>query len=222
MRVLIAIHGAHSQPERMQAQRETWLKDLKGADYRYFLGLVDDLTEWDSTDVVYINSPDGPVWQGPHRTWVLNRKTEALVRYALTRGYDYVFKCDDDTWVHVDRLLDSGFEEHDYAGSMDRHYDFALGRSYEWAQGGAGYWLSRRAMEVVAANGLHRARAEDFAVGQLLAANGIRPHHDGRYRPAVSESDLEDTTSWLPSPRNSRLITLHKVSPPWMHRLHER
>jgi hypothetical protein len=204
VKVLIAIHGAHSQHAQMEAQRETWLKDLKGADYRYFLGqpaLGDE-------DVEYGTFPDGPNWEGHRRTWWLNRKTEALASYAIANGYDFVFKCDDDTYVSVPELLASGFEAHDYSGSMDRHYDYELSLAYEWAQGGAGYWLSRRSMEIVAA-GLTKIRAEDFAVGLTLAANGIRPHHDRRYQPAIREIDPPDA------------ITFHKVDAALMRRLHE-
>lgn len=205
MKVLIAIHGAHSQPEQMAAQRETWLRGLEGADYKYFLGqpAVDD------EDVVTVDCPDGPNWEGHRRTWWLNRKTEALARYAIAHGYDYVFKCDDDTYVYPDRLLASGFEAHDYSGSMDRHHDFELGHSYEWAQGGAGYWLSRRAMRIVA-TGLTSVRAEDFAVGRLLAANGIRAHHDGRYCPAVQQGEYPKADP----------VTLHKVSADRMREIH--
>jgi hypothetical protein len=37
MKLLIAILGAHTQPEQMQAQRETWFMDCP-CDYLYFLG----------------------------------------------------------------------------------------------------------------------------------------------------------------------------------------
>jgi hypothetical protein len=191
----------------MAAQRETWLKDLKGADYKYFLGEPAGL----DTDVVYGSYPDGPNWEGHRRTWAINRKTESLARFAIKNGYHYVFKCDDDTYVRTDKLLASGFEAHDYTGFMGSHYDFESGHPYEWAQGGAGYWLSHKAMLLVA-TGLTRIRAEDFAVGQLLALNGIAAHHDDRYQPAVSQQDIEHP--------DSRMITFHKVDPESMRRLH--
>jgi hypothetical protein len=232
VKVLIAIHGAHSQPEAMQAQRDTWLKDLKGADYKYFLGqpdgqsigtraglatrawmirkgLVNGPLVYSEDDIVQIDSPDGPLWEGTYRTWVLNRKTEALARYALKHGYDYVFKCDDDTYVYPDRLLRSGFENYDYSGNLDKHHAPDVGW-YRWAQGGAGYWLSHRAMLLVA-TGLTRIRAEDFAVGQLLAANGITAHHDERYCPAIRQGEVP----------KSDPITLHKVSPASMRAIHQ-
>jgi hypothetical protein len=207
MRVLIGIHGSHSQPEQMAAQRETWLANLQGADYKYFVGHPGAKAE----DELAVDCADGPLWEGHQRTWILNRKTEAIAQYALQGGYDYVFKCDDDTYAFVDRLLSSGFEAHDYAGFMGVHHATEVG-DYYWAQGGAGYWLSRRAMAVIVWQGLYRARAEDFAVGQTLAADGIKAHHDARYVPAATVDQLEH-----PSPD---LITLHKVSAVWMRRIH--
>jgi fringe-like protein len=165
---------------------------------------------------VCVPYPDGPIWEPSEpsrRTLFLNRKTEALAKYALDTGYDFVFKCDDDTYVNVERLLASGFESHDYVGNMDEHWTPTLGK-YQWAQGGAGYWLSRQAMEIVATSGLHLARAEDFAVGQILAAHGVRPAHDARYIPSVTEEQL--ASGLLPDD----FITLHKIDPAWMRKLH--
>ena len=227
MRILIAIHGAHSQPDQMQAQRETWLQTLTiWADYKFFLGRATrckgDCGDAEceqlnaalkAPDVVTVNCDDGPLWNGPQRTLVLNRKTEALVRYALEHDYEYVFKCDDDTYIRTDLLWSSGFEQHDYVGLMGGHHAQGVG-DYSWAQGGAGYWLSRRAMEIIDAAGLHLARAEDFAVGQILALHGIRAHNETRYVPAVTEEQLAN-----PDPDS---ITFHKVNPQWMRRLHGR
>jgi hypothetical protein len=116
--------------------------------------------------------------------------------------------------VRVDRLLCAlgqlGFDYYDYAGITEPHRIFG-GISYRWAQGGAGYWLSRKAMEIISADGLHLMPAEDFAVGVLLALNGIHPFHDERYRSAVSTKDLEN-----PDPN---WITLHKVNHEWMRKL---
>lgn len=211
-RILIAIHGSHSQPEQMQAQRDTWLKDLVGmADYKFFLGHPAS----DAEDVVSLDMADGPIWltsqrNGP-RTLVLNRKTEGLVKYAYEQGYDFVFKCDDDTFAWPHRLLLSEFEKYDYSGFVDRHYAKDIG-FYQWAQGGSGYWLSRKAMAVIVEHGLHLVPAEDFAVGQILARNGIHPHHDARYVPGTTPHDL--------SHPSVQFLTLHKVSAEWMYRLH--
>jgi hypothetical protein len=202
MKIIIGIHGSHAHSDRMEAQRDTWLRDLQGEDYKFFVG--DPAVE--AEDIVHVPYADGPVWEGHRRTLVLNRKAEALIRHAIENDCDYVFKCDDDTYIRVPELLASGFEQYDYSGFTEPHWTVRTGQ-YRWAQGGAGYWLSRKAMEIVAANGLHLARAEDFAVGELLAQHGITPHHDQRYN-AASKPKSED---W---------ITLHRVTPAAMRTLH--
>ena len=37
---------------------------------------------------------------------------QAIYRWALAHGFAFVYKCDDDTFVYLDRLLASGFEHY--------------------------------------------------------------------------------------------------------------
>jgi hypothetical protein len=103
----------------------------------------------------------------------LPHKVQAMCRYALAEGYEYLFKCDDDTFVNVDRLLRSGFEKFDYAGRFNS-------ATTGWATGGTGYWLSKRAMRVISEAGI-ADWAEDRFVGTVLRRAGIRCHRDTRY-----------------------------------------
>jgi hypothetical protein len=202
MKLLIAIHGSHSQPEHVAAQRETWLCDLDGrADFRYFFGQPALAAD---PETVYLDCPDGPLFNGIARTDVPEQKTEGLARYALTHDYDYVFKCDDDTYVNIDRLLSSGFAEHDYTGRMCKLYSFAIPGWFQFAEGGGGYWLSRPAMEIVA-RGLRRGWSEDMAVGHAMAEHGIAANHDDRY--------YSDAAYWKVWSLPAGAITLHKCDP---------
>jgi hypothetical protein len=91
---------------------------------------------------------------------------------------DYIFKCDTDTYVALDRLLAYPYKEHDYAG-------------YEWkcfphpyASGGAGYWLSNEAIKVLLQHPPSAdlsMPAEDYWVGQVLGEAGIRLYPDSNY-----------------------------------------
>lgn len=222
MRILIAIHGSYSRPEQMEAQRNTWLRDLK-TDHRFFLGNPDlplaamppagtSVAMSDLADnVVYLDMPDGPnvdpqrAWQG-HRTPVCQRKTEALCRYAFEHGYDYVLKCDDDTYVRPVLLLESDFENYDYVGRLESHYAADIG-FYKFANGGAGYWLSREAMKLINQHGLNLVPIEDYAVGQLLARNDIRAEHDEHYCPTLE-------------PCGSEWFTVHQAKSEDMYRLY--
>lgn len=72
----------------------------------------------------------------------LPTKMRAAFRWALEYEYDYVFKTDTDVFIHADRLLASGLEHfqsgHDFVG--------LVGNPGDCCGGGAGYWLSRKAI----------------------------------------------------------------------------
>jgi hypothetical protein len=206
----------------MQAQRETWLSDpmiteTEGIHYRYALGHPGHSFE-PSDDCLHYGFPDGPIYErhsGGPRTWVLNHKVYALACYALENDYDFLFKCDDDTYARPRHLLMSGFEDHDYSGLTDRHYAADIG-FYKWCQGGAGYWLSRDALKVVVRDGISCVKgAEDFAVGQTLARAHVEATHDERYIAEPSAEDLYRASERIPD-----WITLHKVGPKEMRALH--
>lgn len=64
-------------------------------------------------------------------------KMRAAFRWALEHEYDYIFKCDRDTFVHASRLLDAVPAGKDFVG--------LVGNPGDCCGGGAGYWLSRNA-----------------------------------------------------------------------------
>ena len=91
--------------------------------------------------------------------------------------------CDTDTFLLPNKLLSCGFEDYDYVGKIDRPLGQTFGytaidrdgvktfnpRSYPWASGGYGYFLSRKAFEIVASATVI-GWAEDMIVGNLLGA----------------------------------------------------
>ena len=132
-------------------------------------------------------------------------KTQAICKYAVSHGYTNVFKCDNDTYVDVPRLLTSGFENHDYVG-----FDWDGRGGY--CSGGSGYWLSEKSCKIVIASQFtsdygddtrRSLRGEDLQVGEALRAAGVMPVGDSRYRLRV------------PGPTsNNDVITLHDIMNP--------
>jgi hypothetical protein len=136
----------------------------------------------------------------------LGYRVREICRWALAHGYDYVFKCDDDTYVYIDRLLKSGFQQFDYSG----HVWVGITPN-PFCSGGAGYWLSRKAMEVIAAQPDEKSNEplEDVWVGDTLVKAGFRVYMDYRYRPT------------LPPVISPHFITVHYVkSPDQMREIH--
>lgn len=86
----------------------------------------------------------------------LHLKVQAACRFALDNGYSYLMRCTDDCWVYPDRILKAGLENFDLAGSFS--CKFSLGGTFKtwlkylnYAHGGCGIWLSRKAMEMIVA-----------------------------------------------------------------------
>ena len=109
-------------------------------------------------------------------------------------GWDYLFKCDDDTYVSIPRLL-----AYDLAAAIT----WAPNGSRAWATAAAGpdISLSRRAAELVAERLTQATGAEDLLVGQVLRAAGIALSIEPRLVPFGS---MEHRPR-----RDNDLITLH-------------
>ncbi|HEY2251916.1 MAG TPA: alpha-1,2-fucosyltransferase [Planctomycetaceae bacterium] len=135
-------------------------------------------------------------------------KVREMCRWALDEtDCDWLFKCDDDTYVRSDRLLAVDVRGHDYVGA-----EWTPGAGY--ASGGAGYLLSRRSLRIVAetisqaACEAYPPGAEDLLVGRCLKQAGVPLCIDQRF---IAYGD--DTLR--PQPHN-QLISAHACQQPWL------
>jgi hypothetical protein len=166
VRILIGILSCKRDQEYHQQARETWLKNCP-VDYKFFMG-----SSTIELDEIKVEAPDS--------SKRLYKKIQKIVRYAVEQDYDFLFKCDVDTYVHVPRLLKSGFEKHDFSG-------------YNGAYGGSGYWLSRRAMQVLLDSpSIDWCPTEDGWVYHSLVNKGILPFQDKRYHSLTSEGPTSE------------------------------
>jgi hypothetical protein len=188
-RVLIAILTCHKNRHRADAQRRTWIQDIHGADYRFFLGRGDGSPQ---SDEVWLDCEDD--------YWNLPDKTKKMCSWALAHRYDFIFKCDDDVLVFPDRLLKSGFEKYDYSGWLSRTFLREDAKAYydkpRPCAGGFSYWLSAKAARIVSLEEWHVSLdfAEDRFVGNTLAQHGILGHHDDRYH--VTNHPMTHNQHW--------------------------
>lgn len=189
MRTLVAIVSCQRDRELQQAQRDTWLKDLHGADYCFFLGR-DAVGHWGRGDDVIFNEDDS--YAG------LARKTQAICEWAIMKEYDRLFKCDIDTVVNPELLLNP-YGYYCYAGGENEDLVPGIPGRIKFASGGAGYWLDRTPMEIVAKSTL-RTNAEDVAVADALRGVGLHPMWlpGYKWRPG-SEIDAATVTLHLSS-----------------------
>jgi len=178
-----------------QAIRDTWMPDAHrfGFDTRFFIGngtptgedeselsksyesrtgvFHGKVTEDPSISLMVVK-PDHVVLDIPDGYFYSTHKFREACRWALTQGYDYVFQVLTDTFVIPYRLIDSGFEQHDYVGTANNERT-AIG-------GGAGMWLSRRALQYLVNTPVDMWVHDGWA-GKILLKNGIGLVHDGRY-----------------------------------------
>ena len=164
MKVLIAILSCHYLREHEQAIRNTWALDIPaGVDYKFFIGNPTVIPE---VDEVFLDVGD--------TLQDLTHKTVSLCRWTLEHGYDYLFKADLDTFVRPVLLMTSGFEKHDYSGGQFGGRDFA--------SGGAGYWLSRKAMGIVVEEVTAEEPWEDYYVANALLKHGVVVHDNPQHK----------------------------------------
>lgn len=218
MKPLVAIVSCQVSrfAEFQQACRDTWVAKWKHLiDIRFFVGSP---VGPELPDTVYLDCPDD-YWSLPLKTWT-------MVNWARGAGYTNIFKCDDDSYVHVPRLLASGWEKVDYSGRQ------TFGHTFIFAQGGAGYWLSARAMNIVAdeprvywtqdrKKSLHTG-CEDMAVGLLLKSKGVPLSIDQRYlhRGAGGPKIAGKMIPGLMINPSNKFITTHKAQPAQQHKIH--
>jgi hypothetical protein len=185
---------------RLQAVRDTWLPACEGViDHIFLIGGQRDVP----VDALWTGEADG--------IDSLAQKTHAACVYALEHGHTHLFQCFTDTYVRPERLIASDYWRHEYIGYHGGHEN-----ALNYASGGAGYWLSKRCIELVALEIPPMEWAEDRWVGQALAKHGIFCAFDGRYTPR--------RTQVL---KSNDLITTHlsvgtgNYCPQWMHDVHE-
>lgn len=220
MKSLIAISscGDFESNGNNQALRETWLNDLSPYSrlhYKFFFGVGQNAPELEDS-VILSDVPD----DYGHLTY----KTRASLRWAHAEGYEYVFRCFPDTYVRVDRLMRCGFEIADYHGDFRSEEggrpDGGTGKlmptlqqAQNYASGGAGYWLSRKAFSFLLdapVLGVWRddltPYVEDLWVGNILGKCGtlLRYFDDTRF--------CNHGSRMWPNPGND-VITAHMSCP---------
>jgi hypothetical protein len=202
MDALVVIKSCYKYADRRQAQRDTWLPDLKGwADYVFIVGHDAEIVE---SDVLFLPCDDGFRNIAP--------KVQLACRYALSQMYRYVFICDDDTYVRPERLRLTNFRLHDYLGYL-RVPPLSYNEEIPYAQGSA-YWLSSRAAGFVADSPFMKPNViDDGAVGQALYENVDFVH----------ENNFEPGPEWQRHyPRkDNHLVSTHKCLPDDMRKMHK-
>jgi hypothetical protein len=202
--------------DRIAAVRDTWWRDIAPFSHhvtgKFFYGkpvpeyldpahvIKPGQTGQINEDLVVLDVPD----DYGH----LPQKTIAICQWALDHGFQYLLKLDDDTLCYVERAVRECIQyRFDYAGYC-HHFS---------CTGGPGYWLSARAMRLVADSGSPQHWAEDMNVGVVMDANRVRPTHLECHRPGFSDHwfwPKEFDATKL----DEQIVTAHAVQPEMMRK----
>ena len=192
IRPIILITTCSYHLHRNEQCRSTWLNEWKWmVDYKFVFGNGHTPSRDDEIQFPVDDSYNG-----------LPAKIQASHRWAHDQGYDHILKTDCDMYVHVPRLLDSGFEKFSYSGNF-YYPDFVMG---------AAYWLDRAATEILLNAPLPYPGSfggDDVWVGRVMSENKVLSKHDARYY-------IGNDIPW------DSFISLHTSGPPKldMHEIH--
>ena len=166
MPTLIAIVSCKAHAAYRAAIRETWLSKVPKdkADAFFFMGRGAVATE---PDEIVLDCGDG--------YGSLPEKVQAIIKWALERGYTNLVKIDNDVILKVDEFLRSGFERWDFSGHTNSD---TVATKIPW---GFLYTLSQKSMEIMATEALPPNNNDEAFVAHTLAWHGILLHHEPRY-----------------------------------------
>lgn len=211
MKLLIALLCCHVRTDWSNAQRQTWVQDIRNADYKVFYGhgyheLLPDEIQLDVPDDY--NS--------------LAVKTHGILQWAMARDYEYVFKCSDDAYVFPDRL--NQLEDSDYVGGKSVGIDGDTLFEYQGLKWGCGdaYWLSKKAIQILASHPIPYGQADEPWVADTLRNQNIFVTIDNRigcYGNIIEKSEYNFHNVSLPN--ETAIIASYEYNPVQMREVHK-
>lgn len=198
-RVVIGVLTAAAYQKRRDGVMATWGRDAVAhphADLVFLIGDAQTKLPRREGNILYLPCPDDYD--------SLPQKTRWFCLWALAHGgqWDRLLKCDDDTYVQVDRLVDGKWEM-PIVGCKDGNGDHF--------HGGAGYLISREAALAIASYLTSPTGLEDWKARDAVAHCGMWFEHDDRF--------CFDKRR-MPMPSNEQ-ITCHYASPVRMRLIHD-
>lgn len=217
MKILVAILTHEGSQNNADACSKTWIKDIKTPHEYYFYG---SKTQSEKMPKTWNCEPD----EGEAR-FRLPEKTYKMLKKSLQYEWDFLFKCDDDTFVAFDKLINS---LKNYHFNDDLYIGRKIVNPFAYAQGGAGYALTRTAVKKCIDSLKHfyndkskNKFAEDYSVGLALKEQGINLTHTDLLSTPNPKTAKQDQSVCIDAIIKHNKITTHYATPETIKTIYE-
>ena len=217
MKILTAILTCSGTQKRADACIDTWIKDIKSPHEYYFYGSKTQSKKMNRT--WNCESDEGEARDR------LPEKTYRMLVESLNHDWDFLFKCDDDTFVVFDGLIDLLKKYHP---DDDLYIGMGIVNPFAYAQGGAGYALTRGAVKKCIKSLKHLCNdesknkyAEDYSVGLALKEQGINLTNTSLLTTPNKPKAKKDQRICVNAIVNYGKITTHYVKPNTMKNIYD-
>ena len=217
MKILTTILTCSSAQDMADASSSTWVRDIQLPHEYYFYG---DSLQSKTMENTWNCEPD----DGESR-FRLPEKTYKMLIKSLQYEWDFLFKCDDDTYVNFDKLIE--FLK-DYDANLDWYIGKEIVNPFPYAQGGAGYILTRTAVKKCLESLKHfykiqfkNKSAEDYSIGLALRNQKINLTPTKLLSTQTPKFARLNQRICINAIMNHDKITTHYVNSNTMRQIHE-
>jgi len=222
MKILVTILTHEGTHENAVACLDTWIGDIQSPhEYRFY---GDSLQSKTMVNTWNCEPDDGEA------RFRLPEKTYKMLIESLNHDWDFLFKCDDDTYLNFDKLVES-LKDHD--ANDDLYLGMKIVNPFAYAQGGAGYVLTRTAVKKCIESFKHfykdinlnnrlkskTLHSEDYSVGLALKEQGINLTHTNLL--STPHPAIQNQSVCIDAIIKNNKITTHYVKPYTMERIYE-
>ncbi len=217
MKILTTILTCTLTQHRANACLATWIKDIKTPHDYIFFG---DKKQSYKMDKTWNCEPDDGELRGR-----LPEKTYKMLIESLNHDWDFLFKCDDDTYVVFDKLINL---LKNYNPNDELYIGGKIVNPFPYGQGGGGYVLTRTAVKKCINSLKHfyndkskNKHAEDYSVGLALKEYGLNLTHTDLLSTPNPNTAKQNQSVCIDAIIKNNKITTHYVNPETMKTIYE-
>lgn len=205
-KIIICVLSCAKNENRRKTIRETWLKGCE-IEYYFFIG---DKESQDKENVINLDCDDG--YKG------CAEKQLKILEYCYNNiEFDYLFQCDDDTYVVIDK-----FEQYQFVDNIEYLGFPLITHKFNYAHGGAGFFLNKNSINKILSNNklneiLKKHTFSDAFIGEITKEENIQLTGTYYFNPGKYTLDEIGFAQLLPT-KNNCFITAHYITPELMYK----